>query len=46
MDDECQLCSRRISKLVFSGLTGADTILLGLKADSATSVPLSSDVRV
>jgi hypothetical protein len=26
MDDECQLCSRRISKLVFSGLTGADTI--------------------
>jgi hypothetical protein len=26
MDDECQLCSRRISKLVFSSLTGADTI--------------------
>jgi hypothetical protein len=26
MDDECQLCSRRISKFVFSGLTGADTI--------------------
>jgi hypothetical protein len=26
MDDECQLCSRRISELVFSGLTGADTI--------------------
>jgi hypothetical protein len=26
MDDECQLCSRRISKLVFSGLTGVDTI--------------------
>jgi hypothetical protein len=26
MDDECQLCSRRILKLVFSGLTGADTI--------------------
>jgi hypothetical protein len=26
MDDECQLCSRRISKLEFSGLTGADTI--------------------
>jgi hypothetical protein len=26
MDDECQLCSRRISKIVFSGLTGADTI--------------------
>jgi hypothetical protein len=26
MDDECQLCSRRISKLVFSGLTDADTI--------------------
>jgi hypothetical protein len=26
MDDECQLCSRRISKLVFSGLTGADII--------------------
>jgi hypothetical protein len=26
MDDECQLCSRRISNLVFSGLTGADTI--------------------
>jgi hypothetical protein len=26
MDDECQLCSRRISKLVFSGLIGADTI--------------------
>jgi hypothetical protein len=26
MDDECQLCSRQISKLVFSGLTGADTI--------------------
>jgi hypothetical protein len=26
MDDECQLCSRRNSKLVFSGLTGADTI--------------------
>jgi hypothetical protein len=26
MDDECQLCSRRISKLVFSGLTSADTI--------------------
>jgi hypothetical protein len=26
MDDECQLCSRRISKLVFDGLTGADTI--------------------
>jgi hypothetical protein len=26
MDDECQLCSWRISKLVFSGLTGADTI--------------------
>jgi hypothetical protein len=26
MDDDCQLCSRRISKLVFSGLTGADTI--------------------
>jgi hypothetical protein len=26
MDDECQLCSRWISKLVFSGLTGADTI--------------------
>jgi hypothetical protein len=26
MDNECQLCSRRISKLVFSGLTGADTI--------------------
>jgi hypothetical protein len=25
-DDECQLFSRRISKLVFSGLTGADTI--------------------
>jgi hypothetical protein len=22
MDNECQLCSRRISKLVFSGLTG------------------------
>jgi hypothetical protein len=26
MDDECQLCARWISKLVFSGLTGADTI--------------------
>jgi hypothetical protein len=26
MDDECQLCSWWISKLVFSGLTGADTI--------------------
>jgi hypothetical protein len=26
MDDECQLCSQLISKLVFSGLTGADTI--------------------
>jgi hypothetical protein len=26
MDDECQLCSRQISKLVFSRLTGADTI--------------------
>jgi hypothetical protein len=26
MDDECQLCSRWISKLVFSGLIGADTI--------------------
>jgi hypothetical protein len=26
MDNECQLCSRRISKLVFSGLIGADTI--------------------
>jgi hypothetical protein len=26
MDDECQLCSWRILKLVFSGLTGADTI--------------------
>jgi hypothetical protein len=26
MDDECQLYSRRISKLVFDGLTGADTI--------------------
>jgi hypothetical protein len=26
MDDEYQLCSRRISKFVFSGLTGADTI--------------------
>jgi hypothetical protein len=26
MDEECQLCSRWISKLVFSGLTGADTI--------------------
>jgi hypothetical protein len=26
MDDECQLWSRRISKLVFSGLIGADTI--------------------
>jgi hypothetical protein len=26
MDDECQLCSQRILKLVFSGLTGADTI--------------------
>jgi hypothetical protein len=26
MDNECQLCSRQISKLVFSGLTGADTI--------------------
>jgi hypothetical protein len=26
MDDECQLWSRRISKLVFSRLTGADTI--------------------
>jgi hypothetical protein len=26
MDDECQLCSWQISKLVFSGLTGADTI--------------------
>jgi hypothetical protein len=26
MDDECQLCSRRISKLVFSGLAGVDTI--------------------
>jgi hypothetical protein len=26
MDDECQLCSQRISKHVFSGLTGADTI--------------------
>jgi hypothetical protein len=26
MDDECQLCSRHISKLVFFGLTGADTI--------------------
>jgi hypothetical protein len=26
MDDECQLCSRWILKLVFSGLTGADTI--------------------
>jgi hypothetical protein len=26
MDDECQLCSRWISKLVFSGLTGVDTI--------------------
>jgi hypothetical protein len=26
MDDECQLCSRRISKLEFSGLTGVDTI--------------------
>jgi hypothetical protein len=27
MDDECQLCSRQISKLVFAGLIGADTIL-------------------
>jgi hypothetical protein len=26
MDNECQLYSRRISKLVFAGLTGADTI--------------------
>jgi hypothetical protein len=26
MDDECQLCSRWISKLVFSGPTGADNI--------------------
>jgi hypothetical protein len=26
MNGECQLCSRRISKLVFFGLTGADTI--------------------
>jgi hypothetical protein len=26
MDDECQVCSQRILKLVFSGLTGADTI--------------------
>jgi hypothetical protein len=26
MDDECQLCSQRILKLVFSGLTGANTI--------------------
>jgi hypothetical protein len=26
MDDECQLCSQQILKLVFSGLTGADTI--------------------
>jgi hypothetical protein len=26
MDYECQLCSRRIFKHVFSGLTGADTI--------------------
>jgi hypothetical protein len=26
MDDECQLCSRQISKLVFSVLIGADTI--------------------
>jgi hypothetical protein len=26
MDAECQLCSRQISKLVFSGLTGVDTI--------------------
>jgi hypothetical protein len=26
MDDECQLCSWRISKLVFAGLIGADTI--------------------
>jgi hypothetical protein len=26
MDDKGQLCSQRISKLVFSGLTGADTI--------------------
>jgi hypothetical protein len=26
MDDECQLCSRRISKLVFASLTGGDTI--------------------
>jgi hypothetical protein len=26
MDNECQLCSWRISKLVFASLTGADTI--------------------
>jgi hypothetical protein len=26
MDDECQLCLRQISKLVFSGLIGVDTI--------------------
>jgi hypothetical protein len=26
MDDECQLCSQQISKLVFFGLTGADTV--------------------
>jgi hypothetical protein len=26
MDNECQLYSQRISKLVFAGLTGADTI--------------------
>jgi hypothetical protein len=26
MDDECQLCLWRILKLVFSGMTGADTI--------------------
>jgi hypothetical protein len=26
MDVECQLCSWQILKIVFSGLTGADTI--------------------
>jgi hypothetical protein len=26
INDECQLLSRRVSKLVFDGLTGTDTI--------------------
>jgi hypothetical protein len=46
MDDECQLCSRRISKLVFSRLTYRHHPLLDLTANSASSISPSSDVRV